>query len=119
MADEENPEKAEVKLQLWIGKERFLVRDCRGLKSAIGLMFDCSSEGALVEGNSIWMPFICSPLHLFFLSEDMKILKYEYAVPLTFHPSTWKVYSCRKARYCLELRRLPKNWRKGMKIKIN
>ncbi len=87
-----------------IGGRTFRVKDMRGWKSAIGLMFDSESEGALIDGNSIWMPFVTSPLHLYFLDRGFRIVRHEFAVPLTINPATWKIYSCRDARYCLELR---------------
>jgi len=86
-----------------VGNKKYDVKDCRGLASLRGMMFDKKSKGALIHANSIWMPF-CPPLTLFFLDEKMKLLEKQSAVPITLNPKTWKVYSCRRAKYCLEIR---------------
>lgn len=83
----------------------FRVKDCKGLSSIRGLMFDRSdADGALIYANSIWMPF-CPPLDLFFLDTKMKVIAKKRAIPMTFDPRTWKTYSNKKAKFCLEIKR--------------
>ncbi len=86
-----------------VGNRTLTIKDCRGIRSVRGLMFDSRSGGALISGSSIWMPFVRHPLMLFFLDENMNVLKIQRAVPMTLRPKTWKVYSCRRARYVLEV----------------
>ena len=81
------------------------IKDCRSpLRAAKGLMFSKlrNIDGALIRGNSVWMPF-CLPLYLVFLDDSFNILKQMNAVPLTFNPKTWKTYTCQGAKYCLEI----------------
>jgi len=61
------------------------------------------------------MPF-CKPLDLYFLDENFVVLEKQQAVPLTLNPKTWKAYSNRKARYCLEIRQGICNFKKGEKL---
>jgi len=71
-------------------------------------MFDeiKNKDGALIYANSIWMPFVKKPLKLLFLDENMKLIKtVEKAVPMTLNPKTWKIYECRDAKYCLEVKK--------------
>ncbi len=84
----------------------FRVKDCRGISSVRGLMFDDikGHDGALVYANSIWMPFVKHNLDLFFLDEKFRVIGKQRAVPLTLNPKTWKVYKNKKARYCLEIK---------------
>ncbi|MEK6887326.1 MAG: hypothetical protein AABX14_00090, partial [Candidatus Aenigmatarchaeota archaeon] len=77
--------------------------DCRGLSSARGMVFDKKSNGALIYANSIWTPF-CPPLVLFFLDEKFRVVSKQNAAPLTLNPKTWRTYSNKKAKYCLEIR---------------
>lgn len=93
-------------IKVKIGKKNFIVKDCRGVASLRGLMFDSMEDhdGALIEGGSIWMPFVGRKLNLIFLSKDLKVLGQKTAVPLTWHPRTWRVYSSAGAKYCLELK---------------
>ncbi len=103
-------EKAMMKLR--IGKKTLRIKDCKGLASVRGLMFDSFSDkdGALIYANNIWMPF-CQPLDLYFLDENFAVLEKMDAVPLTLNPKTWNIYKNPKASFCLELK-------KGMKINI-
>ncbi len=78
------------------------VKDCRGFRSLRGLMFS-RSAGALISGNSVWMPFVRWPLTLYFLDKEFGLLDTQKAVPLTLNPKTWKTYSYRGARYVLEV----------------
>ena len=86
--------------------KNFRVKDCTGFSSIRGLMFDDMKkyDGALIHGNSIWMPFVRHDLDLFFLDKNKKIIDKKKAIPLTFNPKTWKTYSNKKAKYCLELK---------------
>ncbi len=84
---------------------KYKIKDMRGILSIKGLMFDSSDiDGALISGNSIWMPFVKYPLYLYFLDEGYRVLKKMYAVPMTLNPKTWKVYSCKEASFCLEMK---------------
>ena len=61
------------------------------------------SSGALISGNSVWMPFVRWPLDLYFLDKEFQVLDIKKAVPLTLNPRTWKTYTHRQARYVLEI----------------
>ncbi len=88
-----------------MGRKKFRVKDCKGLSSIRGMMFDNSdADGALIYGNSIWMPFVRQNLDLFFLDENKKVIEKKRAVPLTLNPKTWKIYKNKKAKYCLEIK---------------
>ncbi len=92
-------------IRIKVKGKTYRVKDCRGLASIRGLMFDSlkDKDGALIYANNVWMPF-CVPLKLFFLNEKMKIISIEKAFPMTLNPKTWKVYSNSKAKYCLEIK---------------
>ncbi|MBI5061020.1 MAG: DUF192 domain-containing protein [Candidatus Aenigmarchaeota archaeon] len=107
-------------LKLKIGSKRLKIKDCKGLSSAKGLMFDdlSSVDGALIYANNIWMPF-CRPLDLVFLDADFKVILLKRAVPLTMHPKTWKIYFSEKAKYCLEIKAGLVKIKKGERIKLN
>ena len=88
-----------------LGRRVYRVKDCKGLSSVRGLMFDNSDvDGALIYANSIWMPFVRHPLDLFFLDKNRKLIEKKRAIPLTLDPRTWKTYSSKKAKYCLEIK---------------
>lgn len=93
-------------LKTHIGKHSIKVKDCRGLSSIKGLMFDKmeSYDGALISGNSIWMPFVFHDLDLLFLDDQFRILEIKKAAPISLHPKTWKTYTNSGAKYCLEIR---------------
>ncbi len=92
-------------IKIRVNGKTYRVKDCKGLLSIRGLMFDNSeADGALIYGNKIWMPFVKYDLDLFFLDGKMKILSKEKAVPMTLNPKTWKIYSNKKAKYCLEIK---------------
>lgn len=82
------------------------MKDCRGLSSVRGLMFDDIKDydGAIIRANSVWMPFVRHRLNLFFLDKSMKITCRKHAVPLALNPKTWKIYSDENAEFCLELK---------------
>ncbi|MBI5347235.1 MAG: DUF192 domain-containing protein [Candidatus Aenigmarchaeota archaeon] len=92
-------------MKIKINKKIIEVKDCRGLSSVRGMMFDKKSKGALIRGNSIWMPFVSTSLCLLFLDNNYKLIEVQEAVPMTLNPKTWKVYNCNRAAYCLELRK--------------
>lgn len=81
------------------------LKDCKGLSSIRGLMFDNIKEydGALIYGNSVWMPFIRHRLILFFLDKNMKVLEKKSAEPMTLNPKTWRTYGNKRAKYCAEI----------------
>jgi len=89
-----------------IGKKSLQIKDCRGLKSIKGLMFSKMKniDGALISGNSIWMPFVKHNLDLFFLDKNFYVTSKQKAVPIRIKRKTWKIYSDPNARYCLEIK---------------
>lgn len=93
-------------IKVMIGNITIKVKDCKGMASARGLMFDYMQnyDGALIYANSIWMPFVKYELDLLFLDESFKVVEIQHAVPLTFNPSTWRIHRNKKARYCLEIK---------------
>ncbi|GEM_PF-2926184 len=104
-------------LKIKKGNRVLRIKDCRGLSSVRGLMFDKleDKEGALIHANSIWTPF-CKPLDLYFLDEKFIVIEKQSAPPLTLNPKTWKAYLNRKARYCLEVKSGISGIKKGSKI---
>lgn len=104
-------------IKIGVGNRILKAKDCRSLLHGMkGLMFSEDSV-ALVRGNSIWMPFVKSPLHLYFLDKNFVVTTVQYAVPLALNPRTWRFYSDSRAEYCLEsAERLI--LRENMKIKI-
>lgn len=93
-------------LEIKAGKKKLRIKDCKGAASLRGLMFDSMHEkdGALIYSNNIWMPFVRHELDLFFLDAQMRVVKKERAVPLSLKKSTWKIYKCEGAKYCLEVK---------------
>ncbi len=93
-------------IKMKIGGRVFRVKDCEGISSVRGLMFDDVEgyDGALIHANNIWMPFVKHRLDLFFLDKKFKVIEKQKAVPLTLNPNTWKVYKNNKAKYCLEIK---------------
>ncbi len=104
-------------LKIKAGKRILKIKDCRGLSSVRGLMFDSliDKNGALIHGNNIWMPF-CKPLDLYFLDENFVVIEKQVAAPLTLNPKTWKSYSNRDAKYCLEVKKDRASIKKGQKV---
>ena len=102
-----------------VGNKTLRVKDCRGVLSIKGLMFNPLKDidGALIYANSVWMPFV-KELDLLFLGEDFKVIGVKHAVPITANPETWKTYSGKNAKYCLEVKRGLIKAKPGMKIKI-
>ena len=96
------------------------IKDCRGLSSIKGVMFDHMNDydGALISGNSIWMPFVKHKMKLVFLDDDFTVIDSKDAVPISFSPLTWRIYSSWGAKYCLETKS-SKNFKVGDKIKIS
>jgi len=105
-------------IKVKIGRRELRIKDCKGLSSCRGLMFDDMKkyDGALIYANSIWMPFVRHELDLLFLSVDFRIVDIKRAVPVTTELKTWKVYKCKKAKYCLELKAGLIKAKKGMII---
>ncbi len=93
-------------MELRIRNKVLKIKDCKGLRSVRGLMFDKMEkyDGALIYANNIWMPFVKYHLDLFFLDKNFRVLEQQKAVPMSINPATWKIYSCKKARYCLEVK---------------
>jgi len=83
-------------------------------------MFDDMNDkdGALIHGNSIWMPFVKYDLDLFFLDKDFVVVDVQKAVPLTFNPKTWRTYKCEEAKYCLEIKQGLVKLKKGARIRF-
>ena len=106
-------------IEVRAGRIAFRVKDCRSLWMAgKGLMFDnLNHDGALIGGNSIWMPFVKKPLYLVFLDKTLAVTSIQYAVPMALAPKTWKIYSDAQAKCCLELVKKP-SVAAGMQIKI-
>lgn len=104
-------------VEIKAGRKILRIKDCRGLASIRGLMFDslADKDGALIHVNNIWMPF-CMPLDLYFLDENFVVLEKRKAIPLSLHPRTWKVYINNKAHYCLEVRSGKCSLKKRQKI---
>lgn len=96
----------QVVVRIKVHGQIFRIKDCRGLSSVRGLMWDTleDHQGALIYSNSVWMPFVKQALDLLFLDARWRVVETAYAVPLTWHPRTWRVYRCPHARYCLELK---------------
>ncbi len=103
-----------------IGKKKLRIKDCKGLSSMRGLMFNKMKniDGALIYGNSVWMPFVKHELDLLFLDKDCKIIDIQHAFPMSLKTSSWTVYVNKKAKYCLELKSGLVNAKKGMKVII-
>ena len=67
-----------------INKKKLRIKDCKGLSSIRGLMFNNMNkiDGALIYANRIWMPFVKHNLDLFFLDENFKLIEKQFAVPI-------------------------------------
>jgi uncharacterized membrane protein (UPF0127 family) len=93
-------------IRVRIRNKTLRIKDCRGLASLRGLMFDKMKniDGALIYANNIWMPFVKNKLDLLFLDKNLTVIEIKKAVPLTLDPKTWKAYVNWKARYCLEVK---------------
>ena len=106
--------------EIKINKKKFRIKDCKGLSSIRGLMFDKMNDidGALIYANKIWMPFVKHELDLLFLDENLRIIEKQRATPATLNPKTWKIYKCDEAKYCLELRTGTVKAKNGMNINI-
>ena len=89
-----------------VGTKKLRIKDCKGLSSVKGLMFNdmTTTDGALIYGKSVWMPFVKHELTLVFLDKRFATTSIQYAVPMTLRPRTWKIYKDEKAAYCLELK---------------
>ena len=101
-----------------IGRKKLRIKDCKGISSVKGLMFDRMKglDGALIYANNIWMPFVKHKLDLLFLDKNYRVLSIQKALPITKNPNTWKIYENKKAKYCLEIKSGLVKTRKGMKI---
>jgi uncharacterized membrane protein (UPF0127 family) len=93
-------------IRVRIKNKTLKIKDCKGLSSLWGLMFDRMDniDGALVYANNIWMPFVRKKLDLLFLDKKFRVIDIKKAVPLTINPKTWKAYVNWKASYCLEIK---------------
>lgn len=98
-------------IKIRIGRKILRIKDCKGLSSLWGLMFDNMDkiDGALVYANNIWMPFVKKRLDLLFLDKKFRVIDIQVAVPLTLNPKTWMVYANYRAKYCLEIKSKPEN----------
>lgn len=107
-------------IKVKVGKRLFRIKDCKGLSSLRGLMFDDMKtyDGALIYANNIWMPFVKEKLNIVFLDKDMKVLRQEIAVPLSFDSKSWKIYAHSGAKYCLELKDIDVGIKSGTRIKM-
>jgi uncharacterized membrane protein (UPF0127 family) len=103
-----------------IGGKGFRVKNCAGLGSVRGLMFDSMAgyDGALIYANNIWMPFVRRKLNLIFLDKDMRVTSSALAEPMTFRPESWKTYEDESAEYCLELKDTKLKVKKGVKVSL-
>ncbi len=93
--------------------KRLRIKDGRSLLSGtIGLMLNNFKDidGCLIKTNSIHTAF-CRPLDLFWLDNDLRIIEMQKT-------KGTHVYSCNKARYCLELKKDLIKAEKGLKIGI-
>jgi uncharacterized membrane protein (UPF0127 family) len=107
-------------IRITVGNKKLRIKDCKGLSSLRGLMFDRMNniDGALVYANNIWMPFVKRKLDLLFLDRKFRVIQIQEAVPLTLNPKTWRVYSDFRANYCLEIRSGLVDKAKGRYLKL-
>ena len=100
-------------IKIKIGNRTLRIKDCKGIASLKGLMFDSmkNCDGALIYGKVIWMPFIKHKLKLIFLDKDFEVVDTQYAIPISINIKSWRTYSCSRAKYCLETN-------KDVKVKI-
>ena len=101
-----------------ISGKKYALKNCAGISSVKGLMFNDMSgiDGALIYGNSIWMPFVKKPLKLVFIDEKMTVVAVHTASPIGLAPDTWKTYWEPKAAYCVELKNTAVKVKPGTKI---
>ncbi len=94
-------------VKMRIGDKALMIKDCKGIFSLFGLMFDKMRDidGALIYGNSVWMPFVKKKLDLLFLDDNFRVIDIKEAVPLTLDPRTWVVYGNGRATFCLEIKK--------------
>ena len=108
-------------IKIRIDNKILRVKDCKGLASLRGLMFDNLKgyDGALIYSNSIWMPFVRHELDLIFLDKDFRVVEIQRAVPVTMNPNTWRTYRYKSAKYCMEIK-ADKNLKglMGKKVKL-
>ena|SRR3989338_626945 len=100
-------------LFLRLNDKKLKIKDGRGLLSGtIGLMFNDMSkiDGCLIKTNSIHTAF-CKPLDLLWLDDGFRVIEVQKT-------KGFGVYSCRKAKYCLELRQGLVKAGNGMKSEI-
>ena len=105
-------------IRIKIKNKTLRIKNCKGFSSFRGLMFDNLSDkdGALIYGNSIWMPFVRCDLDLLFLDKNFQIIDVQRAVPLSLNRETWKIYKNKHAKYCLEIKAGLERFQKGQKI---
>jgi uncharacterized membrane protein (UPF0127 family) len=107
-------------LKVMVAGKKIRIKDCKGLSSFRGLMFDDMKKynGALIYAASIWMPFVKYELDLLFLDKNYRIVDIHRAVPVTLDLKTWRIYECNKADYCLEVVAGLVKAKKGMVISV-
>jgi hypothetical protein len=93
-------------VKMRLGNKILRIKDCRGIFSLSGLMFDNMNDidGAMIYANNVWMPFVKRKLDLLFLDRNLKVVEIQKAVPITFNSNTWRVYANHTAKYCLEIK---------------
>jgi uncharacterized membrane protein (UPF0127 family) len=107
-------------IRVKIGKRTFRIKDCKGVASVWGLMFDemKNHDGALIYANSVWMPFVKKKLNLIFLDKDMRVIGQTVASPISIDFKSWMIYKNPKAKYCLELKDTRIKIQKGVGLKF-
>lgn len=115
-------------MMVQIGEKTFNIKDCKGLSSIKGLMFDNmnNKDGALIYSNKIWMPFVKHDLILIFVESDFKRIVYlldekEFIISSIqlAKKNQLKVYKDEDADYCIEINAKHKiEAEKGMYITI-
>lgn len=94
-------------VKMRIGDKLLRIKDCKGIFSLFGLMFDGmdSVDGALIYANNVWMPFVKKRLDILFLDDSFRVIDIKEAFPFTLNPRTWTVYKNRRAKFCLEIKK--------------
>ena len=93
-------------VKMKVGDKTLRIKDCRGIFSISGLMFDNMDDidGALIYGNNVWMPFVKRNLDLLFLDGNLKVIEIQKAVPITSNTNSWRIYVNHSAKCCLEIK---------------
>lgn len=86
-----------------INRKRVSVDECRGIKVAVGFMFNFFPRKAKVlvfareQKISLHMLFVFFPLQAVFANKNKKVVDVRLLKPFTFYTSPWK------AKYVIEL----------------